>query len=102
MKAEQALSPGAEEAAPPCPICELSSCGCKDDTGLAYPAPGVMWYANQKTLHVLRCAGLVDIPRADTAVLLNCMHVFCIACISRWAKLRRECPLCKVRAVREC
>jgi Ring finger domain len=27
--------------------------------------------------------------------VLDCLHVFCVPCISRWAKLRRECPLCK-------
>lgn len=31
----------------------------------------------------------------DRAVVLDCLHVFCVPCISRWAKLRRECPLCK-------
>ncbi|KAL0038807.1 hypothetical protein WJX79_008638 [Trebouxia sp. C0005] len=33
----------------------------------------------------------------EKAILNNCMHVFCIECISRWASKKRVCPLCKGR-----
>ncbi|KAL0030671.1 hypothetical protein WJX77_001587 [Trebouxia sp. C0004] len=33
----------------------------------------------------------------EKAVLNNCMHVFCVDCISRWASKKRVCPLCKGR-----
>lgn len=33
----------------------------------------------------------------EKAVLNNCMHVFCVECISRWASKKRVCPLCKGR-----
>ena len=32
----------------------------------------------------------------DKAVVIACMHVFCLACLSRWSALKRTCPLCKV------
>lgn len=45
---------------------------------------------------LLACTGLTHIDdERDRAVVLDCLHVFCVPCISRWAKLRRECPLCK-------
>ena len=44
-------------------------------------------------------AGLTEITKLnDKAVLNNCMHVFCVDCISRWAAKKRVCPLCKVTA----
>ena len=27
----------------------------------------------------------------------SCAHVFCVACIKRWAKIETRCPLCKAR-----
>ncbi|EIE26155.1 hypothetical protein COCSUDRAFT_40298 [Coccomyxa subellipsoidea C-169] len=33
----------------------------------------------------------------DKAVVISCMHVFCLACISRWSSLKKSCPLCKSR-----
>lgn len=57
-------------------------------------ASGVCW------VHFVRVglAGLNDIENErERAVVLDCLHCFCVPCISRWAKLRRECPLCKVR-----
>ena len=42
--------------------------------------------------------GLTEIAKlTEKAVLNNCMHVFCVECISRWASKKRVCPLCKVR-----
>ncbi|KAK9821020.1 hypothetical protein WJX74_001557 [Apatococcus lobatus] len=31
------------------------------------------------------------------AVVLQCMHVFCLACLSQWLALKRSCPMCKRR-----
>ncbi|CAL8462766.1 g2299 [Coccomyxa elongata] len=33
----------------------------------------------------------------DKAVVISCMHVFCLACLSRWSSLKKSCPLCKSR-----
>jgi Ring finger domain len=38
---------------------------------------------------------LTHVEDDSKAVVLDCLHEFCVPCISRWAKLRRECPLCK-------
>ena len=47
------------------------------------------------------CAGLGEIFDArDKAVVIACMHVFCLACLSRWSALKRTCPLCKVTPVK--
>ncbi|XP_075487230.1 uncharacterized protein LOC142526615 [Primulina tabacum] len=32
-----------------------------------------------------------------SAVVLPCMHAYCIGCISRWSELKRSCPLCNAR-----
>lgn len=49
----------------------------------------------------LRCTGLSDVTEAaERAHVMPCLHAFCFSCIKRWAQLRRECPLCKVRRVR--
>lgn len=46
---------------------------------------------------VCYCAGLGEIfDVRDKAVVITCMHVFCLACLSRWSALKRTCPLCKV------
>lgn len=48
---------------------------------------------------VLFCAGLGEIfDLRDKAVVISCMHVFCLACLSRWSSLKKSCPLCKVRS----
>ncbi|KAK9857998.1 hypothetical protein WJX84_007148 [Apatococcus fuscideae] len=31
------------------------------------------------------------------AVILPCMHVFCLGCLSQWIALKRSCPMCKRR-----
>ena len=44
--------------------------------------------------------GLVDIhDPMDKAVVMPCMHVYCLQCITSWtmAWRKRACPLCKVR-----
>jgi hypothetical protein len=42
-------------------------------------------------------AGLGEIfDLRDKAVVIACMHVFCLACLARWSALKRSCPLCKV------
>jgi hypothetical protein len=42
-------------------------------------------------------AGLGEIfDLRDKAVVISCMHVFCLACLSRWSTLKKFCPLCKV------
>jgi hypothetical protein len=43
-------------------------------------------------------AGLTDIqdPRAK-AVVSNCLHAFCLPCLSSWLAIKRSCPLCKRR-----
>ena len=47
---------------------------------------------------VLGVAGLCEIFDArEKAVVIACMHVFCLACLARWSALKRSCPLCKVR-----
>lgn len=38
---------------------------------------------------------MTHIEDESKAVVLDCLHEFCVPCISCWAKLRRECPLCK-------
>ncbi|CAI9779774.1 unnamed protein product [Fraxinus pennsylvanica] len=30
----------------------------------------------------------------DAAVVIPCMHTYCILCIRRWSDLKRKCPLC--------
>ena len=43
-------------------------------------------------------AGLGDIVDVrEKAVLLHCLHVFCVDCLNRWLPVKRLCPLCKVR-----
>ncbi|KZV18916.1 hypothetical protein F511_21893 [Dorcoceras hygrometricum] len=32
-----------------------------------------------------------------SAVVLRCMHAYCVGCISRWSELNRRCPLCNAR-----
>lgn len=114
----QASSPD-DDTAPPCPICEcrwpscfemmwfrkclasMQQSSCLDETGTSSQltwihagASGECWV---HFVHV-GLAGLNDIENErERAVVLDCLHCFCVPCISRWAKLRRECPLCKVR-----
>ncbi|CAL5223157.1 g5626 [Coccomyxa viridis] len=42
------------------------------------------------------CLGEI-LGRWDKAVVNPCMHVFCLACLSRWSALKKSCPLCKSR-----
>ena len=37
------------------------------------------------------CLGSVVFP----AMLMDCEHVFCRACISRWYRQQRSCPICR-------
>ena len=42
-------------------------------------------------------AGLSEIQeQVAKAVILPCMHVFCLGCLSQWIALKRSCPMCKV------
>ena len=48
----------------------------------------------------MQCAGLGEIvDLRDKAVVISCMHVFCLACLSRWSALKKSCPLCKVMRI---
>ncbi|KAL2534601.1 RING/U-box superfamily protein [Abeliophyllum distichum] len=38
------------------------------------------------------CLRYVEIR--DAAVVIPCMHTYCILCICRWSNLKRKCPLC--------
>jgi len=43
-------------------------------------------------------SGLGDIVDVrEKAVLMHCLHVFCVDCLNRWLPVKRLCPLCKVR-----
>ena len=42
------------------------------------------------------CAVCLTHP-SERAVLDSCAHVFCVPCLSRWAKIETKCPLCKSR-----
>ena len=45
-------------------------------------------------------AGLGEIfDLRDKAVVIACMHVFCLACLARWSALKKSCPLCKVTSL---
>ena len=35
--------------------------------------------------------------RLSRPTRLPCKHLFCLACIKRWAKVKNTCPLCKAR-----
>lgn len=52
--------------------------------------------------------GVAELPEPDAcavclthpdtrAALDSCSHVFCVPCLSRWAKVETRCPLCKLR-----
>ncbi|KAK9807017.1 hypothetical protein WJX72_010799 [[Myrmecia] bisecta] len=51
------------------------------------------------------CEGLPTCPICLTeifelrhkAVVVPCMHVFCLPCLKRWSEQKRVCPLCKGR-----
>lgn len=44
-------------------------------------------------------AGLNDILELrEKCVVQPCMHVFCISCLTTWARQKKVCPLCKVRS----
>ena len=75
-----------DDTTPTCPICRFGS--------LHQYVGG--WHL-VLTLCELTTAGLTEIVQLqEKAVLSGCMHVFCVACISRWASKKRVCPLCKV------
>ncbi|XP_051128033.1 uncharacterized protein LOC127249328 [Andrographis paniculata] len=38
------------------------------------------------------CLSRVEIPSA--AVIIPCLHAYCIGCIRRWSDFKRKCPLC--------
>ena len=42
------------------------------------------------------CAVCLTHP-SERAALDSCAHVFCVPCLSRWAKIETKCPLCKSR-----
>ena len=44
---------------------------------------------------MLGLGDIVDVR--EKAVLMHCLHVFCVDCLNRWLPVKRLCPLCKVR-----
>ena len=38
---------------------------------------------------------LASIALNEKAVLLTCLHCFCVPCIQQWSDVSRSCPLCK-------
>ncbi|KAF8401528.1 hypothetical protein HHK36_012468 [Tetracentron sinense] len=41
------------------------------------------------------CLRCIDDRRA--AVIIMCMHAYCIGCIRKWSELKRNCPLCNAQ-----
>ena len=51
-------------------------------------------------VRVVLSSGLGDIVDVrEKAILMHCLHVFCVDCLNRWLPVKRLCPLCKVRRI---
>lgn len=44
-------------------------------------------------------AGLTDILEPQEKAVTGCQHTFCRSCLGEWLRVRRFCPLCKVRGL---
>eukprot|EP00798_Chlamydomonas_sp_ICE-L_P014768 gene14768-20818_t len=67
------------------------------DPGVAAESQTAYDVDEDETILLLN-SGLNDIhDLREKCVVVPCMHVFCITCISTWLRLKRACPLCKGR-----